>query len=93
MNNTPQVNLTEDNGGNLFLDKNTGTWFDVTPVQTDSSFFVDAAALLAGEEKYWAVDSSANAPDGKVVAIFAGNITHIIDQTGQAAQNYLRINH
>lgn len=91
MNNIKQVKLTEDNDGNLFLDKNTGTWFDVTPVQTDSSFFVDAVALLKGEEKYWTVGSSTNAPIGKLVATFTENITRIVDRPGQAAQNYLRV--
>lgn len=88
-----KIELVENNAGGLFISADGVKWFDATPVQDDSNFADDAAALSAGDTADWTLDTyELDAAPGELVAIWeAGKVT-ICGNCGTAAKIYLSKN-
>lgn len=70
-------------------------WWDVTPVQEQSSFADDAKAIAGGDAGDWTADyytenDVSNPLHNKIVATWDSGTVSIIDRYGRAAQSYLR---
>ncbi len=89
------INLIEDNAGGLFIGTDNGPWYDMTQVQSDSTFGADAAALLAGETSDWTVDRYDEEPIGELVGEWVDGALRIVMQpdgytkAGIAARIYM----
>lgn len=88
---TKMIYLTEDNAGGLMIGNPVVGWWDVTAVQSESSFASDAAAITDGETKDWTVEHYESNNNNNIVAIFSGGHVSVVAQhIGIAAQMYLK---
>lgn len=92
-----KVKLYESNAGDLWLTSDDKIFYDVTELQSDSSFTEDAKALFDGDTDNWTVESfdstSENLPTkAKLVAEWTNEQhTVYLESCGHAAKNYLKI--
>lgn len=89
------IYLTEDNGGGLLIGNAAVGWWDVTTVQEQSSFAVDAQAIVNGDTDNWTADhydenDVSNPIGNKIVAEWENGVITIVGHYGRAAQAYLR---